>query len=266
MSVGSGINHDIRPGDPQGSPAAGQWSAVLGLGSACAIAYHLHRRGLAKRTGPLDWFGSRNVDTVAHLVRTRFATLFMDRHQIEVVGEHNRYWKVMDTGNVVFTLHDFPMVGRKPKPLWRPPLGERLKRFRDRLVEPAWRWRPGFRFDGPDGSKIPLPGYPEFRRRIARRVARFAAALESPEPVLVIRRAREEREAMVLHAALADIRKEKPTRLLILGYEEAYAKNWGVPGLRTAVMPSDDPTQTESWRGRDIDWDRLFEGCRLIEG
>jgi len=243
-------------------PAAGQWKAVISLGSSCAIAYHLHRKGLAGRTGPLDWYGSRNSESLARLLRTRFAS-YMDRDAISVRGEHNGYWKVSDDVNSVFTLHDFPIAGRKPKPLWRPSTAERFRRVGDRLVEPAWRWLPSLFFPGPDGSKIPLPAFPEFRRRIARRVSRFVATLEDPGPVLLIRRAREEHEARTLLNALLDVRGRLPTTLLVLGPEEPFARDWGVRGLRTAAMPPEDPTVPDDWRGRAGDWDRLFEGCQV---
>lgn len=257
--------HTLVDTDDREGPAAGSWAAVLSLGSSCAIAYHLHRKGLAKRTGPLDWLGSRNGESVAHMIRSRFNSLFMNRRVVKVVGDHNRYWKVNDAVNNVFTLHDFPIVGRKPKPLWKPPLGERVRRVGDRCREPVWRWLPWLRFDGPDSTRIPLPGYPEFRRRVARRVARYVSTLENPAPVLVIRRARDTKEAEMLLSALLEIRGGAPTRLLVLGFEDIYAQDWGIPNLRTAMMPPDDPTTAERWRGRDEDWDRLFEGCALLD-
>jgi len=264
------MNHDIRvppefdqqPCGGQAGPAAGRWRAVLSLGSACAVAYHLHRLGLADRTGPVDWFGTHDPDHVAHLLRSDFDG-FMDRRTLLILGEHNGYWKVGDAANSIFTLHDFPQVGRKPKPLWKPPFRERVRRALDRVVEPAWRWLPWLRFPSVDGNRIPLPGYPEFRRRIDRRVERFLATARDPGPVLFIRRARQGRgEARLIHDAVQELRRGRPTGLLVIGLGEEYADDWGLPGIRNAAMPPEDPTRSESWRGSDEAWDRLFRGCR----
>ncbi len=251
--------------EAQNGPAAGSWCAVLSLGSSCAIAYHLHRKGLAARTGPFDWLGTRDPAFVARMLRTRFSG-FMDRKTLSVMAEHNGYWKVGDPANSVFTLHDFPIVGRRPKPLWRPPIAERIARVGDRLAEPAWRWLPWLRFPGPDGSKIPLPAFPEFRRRQIRRVTRFLTIAQNPGPVLFIRRARRDREAETVLAALKALRGDRPTTLLVVGHGDEYGHDRGVPGLRTTVMPPDDPASAEGWRGRDDDWDRIFEGCRVDGG
>lgn len=258
--------NELQPLPPVGSrrdgPVCGRWDAILSLGSSCAIAYHLHRKGLATRTGPLDWFGSRDAHHVAHLLRTRFDG-FMARRSLSVLGEHNGYWKVGDEDHRLFTLHDFPMVGRRPRPLWRPSLMERARRLGDRLVEPVWSWLPMLHFPGPGDATTPLPAFPEFRRRNRRRVRRFLAAALSPGPVLFIRRVRQEEEAALIHSGLRDLRGDLPTTLLVLGSGEQYAEDWGVTGLRTAVLPAVDPTATEGWRGRDEDWDRLFAGCRV---
>jgi hypothetical protein len=254
----------VRGAAGRGGPAAGRWTAVLSLGSSCAIAYHLHRKGLAKRTGPLDWLGSRDADFVARMLRTRFEG-FMDRATLSVLAEHSGYWKVSDEANSVFTLHDFPMTGRRPKPLWRLSLDERIRGWADRLAEPAWRWLPWLRFPGPGGSRIPLPAFPEFRRRVRRRVARFLVAAADPGPVLFLRRVRHENEVGAILAGLRDLRGERPTTLLVLGFGDRYARDWDVPGLRTAPMPPENPESSEGWRGRDEDWDRLFEGCRVSD-
>ena len=245
-----------------GGPAQGRWVAVLSLGSSCAIAYHLHRKGLAKRTGPLDWFGSRNPEAVAKLVRTGFSSL-MERHAISVQGEHNGYWRVLDEANSVFTLHDFPIVGRKPRPLWPPPVAERLRRIGDRLAEPAWRFLPWLRFPGPGGTTVALPGFPEFRRRIVRRVGRFAATLENPGPLLLIRRTRGDGEAGTIFEAVREIRAERPTTFLVLGSADSPNVAIGNHELRSAPMPPEDPTVLEAWRGRDEEWDRLLDGCTV---
>ena len=261
-SVGSEPRPQVRDAAGRDGPAAGRWAAVLSLGSSCAIAYHLHRKGLATRTGPLDWLGSRDADFVARMLRTRFEG-FMDPATLSVMAEHSGYWKVGDEANSVFSLHDFPVVGRRPKSLWRPSLGERIWRWGDRLAEPAWRWLPWLRFPGPDDSRIPLPAFPEFRRRVRRRVARFLTAASNPGPVLFVRRVRHQDEVGVILAGLKNLRGELPTTLLVLGYGDRYARNWGVPGLRTARMPPENPESPEVWRGRDEDWDRVFEGCRV---
>jgi hypothetical protein len=245
-------------------PAAGAWSAILSLGSACAVAYHLHRKGLVTRTGPFDWFGARDPDFVARMLRSRFAG-FMDRATLSVMGEHNGYWKVGDAANAVFTLHDFPIVGRRPKSIRRLSAAERLARLGDRFAEPAWRWLPWLRFPGPGGTKIPLPGYPEFRRRVRRRVGRFLVEALKPGPVMFIRRARRENDAEVILAGLRELRGDRPTTLLVIGDGDEYGRDWGVPGLRTAIVPPEDPAQEEGWRGCDRDWDRIFEGCNVID-
>lgn len=245
-----------------GGAAGGRWDAILSLGSSCAIAYHLHRKGLAARTGPLDWFGSRDADRVAHLLRVRFDG-FMDRKGLTIIGEHNGYWKVGEKEHRLFTFHDFPVVGRRPKPLWRPSPAERVLRLSDRIVEPLWRWLPMLRFPGPGDGTTPLHGFPEFRRRNRRRVLRFLSAASGPGPVLFIRRVRGEREAAVIQSALKDLRGGLPTELLILGEGDRYREDPGVTGIRTAVLPADDPSSPESWRGRDEDWDRIFAGCRV---
>ncbi|MEE4273856.1 MAG: DUF1796 family putative cysteine peptidase [Thermoanaerobaculales bacterium] len=250
-----------KPCDRERGPAAGRWRAVLSLGSSCAVAYHLHRLGLADRTGPVDWFGTHDPDHVARLLRSDFDG-FMDRRTLSVLGEHNGYWKVGDEANSIFTLHDFPQVGRKPKPLWKPPWRERIRRALDRAVEPAWRWLPWLYFPGADGAKIALPGYPEFRRRMDRRVKRFLTTARDPGPVLFIRRARQGRkEARLIRDAVQDLRGGRPTGLLVIGLGEEYGGDWGLPGIRNAVMPPEDPTRSESWRGSDEAWDRLLRGC-----
>jgi len=240
----------------------GHWDAVLSLGSSCAIAFHLHRMGLVTRTGPFDWLGAQDAEHVAHLLRVRFDG-FMDRSSLSVMGEHNGYWKVGDEEHRLFTLHDFPMVGRRSRPLWRPSLIERVRRLGDRLVEPIWRWLPMLRFPGPGDVTTPLPGFPEFRRRNRRRVLRFLSAATVPGPVLFIRRVREEREAAVIQSALKDLRGGRPTELLILGEGDRYREDWEVAGIRTAALPPADPASPESWRGRAEDWDRIFDGCRV---
>lgn len=248
---------------PSQGPAAGDWTAILGLGTACAIAYHLHRKGLANRTGPLDWFGSHHGETVARLIRNRFESLFADRRSVEVVEDFKGYWKVMDTRNQVFTLHDFPIVGRKPKSLRRPPFGERMRRVADRCLEPAWRWLPQLHFDGPNGVKVPLPSFPEFRRRVRRRAARHVRALENPGPLLVLRRARDPREPPLIFEALREIRGGAPTRLLVLADPDVLEDIQPMPGVATALLPPEDPGSDEPWRGRDDEWDHLLRGCRL---
>lgn len=250
-----------KSGRRNGGPAAGRWNAVLSLGSACAVAYHLHRKGLADRTGPLDWLGSRDPNYVAHLLRSGFKG-FMDRRTLSVMGEHNGYWKVGDPANLVFTLHDFPQFGRKPKPLWPPPLRERLRRAGDRLFEPAWRWLPWMRFPGPEGTTVPLPGFPEFKRRMRRRAKRFLDTAADDGPVLFIRRARQgRREAAMIREALMDLRGDRPTGLLVIELDNEYGGDWSMPGVRNAMMPPEDPSRREAWRGSDEAWDRLLAGC-----
>ena len=182
---------------------------------------------------------------------------------MSVIGEHRDYWKVGDEENRLFTLHDFPMVGRKPRPLGRPPLIERARRLGDHLAEPVWRWFPKLRFPGPGDATTSLPGFPEFRRRNRRRIRRFLVSAASPGPVLFIRRARQEDEATVILEGLRDLRDKRPTTFLVLGPDDRYAEDWGVTDLRTSVMPPIDSTAKEGWRGRDEDWDRLLAGCRV---
>jgi hypothetical protein len=99
---------------------------------------------------------------------------------------------------------------------------------------------------------------------VRRRVTRHVAALEAPEPVLVIRRARETSEVPLILDALRDFRDGAPFLLLALGYEDEYGRNWGMQDLHTARMPPDDPSAEEAWRGHEEDWDRLLAGCEVV--
>jgi hypothetical protein len=244
-------------------PVAGEWAFIASLGSSCAVAYHLHRRGLVRRTGPLDWMGCWEPDGLCRLLTGGFDG-FMDRANLRVTGTHGDSWEVWDTVHGIRSIHDFKIRGRRKPSLHRPNRRERLQRLLDRCSEPVWRWWPPLRFSGPEGRSIALPRFRSFRRQIGRRVARFMAAVERPGPLLLVRNLRKAEEPPLIRRALNETSWGLHATLLVLFDHPDLAGSVDLPGVVAAPHPPPCGGPF-GWRGRDEAWDQLFEKCRLAE-
>jgi hypothetical protein len=242
------------------APVRGEWASIMSLGSSCAVAYHLHRRGLVRRTGPLDWMGCWQPEGLARLLAREFDG-YMERDCLRVTGTHGDSWEVWDTVHGVRSIHDFRIHGRRRPPIHRLPRRERIQRALDRCSEPIWRWWPGLRFPGPDGTTVALPGFRAFRRQIQRRVTRFLSAVERPGRILLIRNLRRPEEPPLLRRVLDERSWGHRVTLLVLFEYPDLAPREDLPGVIAAPHPPscDGPF---GWRGDEALWDRLLSECR----
>lgn len=232
--------------------------AAVSLGSSCALAYHLHRKQLCLGTGPLDWAGSQHWEGVRCLLGREFRG-FMNREHIEVRGIHNGHYEVWDREYNVRTLHDFPVDGAVQYPRRPVDMGERVRRVGDRIACFFYRRAAAFSFPAANGGRIQLAGFPAFRRRIRRRVARIQGVSTLPGPVLVARVLQGGDDAEGVDRALRKWRGNRPTRLLLL--ERRGGEAGGFEGSDIVVdrlPPGDFSSPHLQWRGDDEEWDRLL--------
>jgi hypothetical protein len=236
--------------------------AAVTLGSSCALAYHLHRKQLCLGTGPLDWGGSRHWEGVRCLLEREFRGLMARRH-IEVRGIHDQHYDVWDCEHEIRSLHDFPVDGAVQYPRRPVDTGERIRRVGDRIACFFYRRAAAFSFPAADGGRIQLAGFPAFRRRIRRRVARIQRVSTLPGLVLVSRVLGDGDDAEDVDRAVRKWRGNRPTRLLLLERSGGEAGGFGGSDIVVHRLPSEDLSLPhDQWRGDDEEWDHLLARYR----
>lgn len=239
--------------------------AAVTLGSSCALAYHLHRKQLCLGTGPLDWMGSQYWMGVRSLLESGFDR-FMARRHIEVRGIHNRHYEVWDCQYNVRTLHDFPVVGSVQYSQRPVDMVERFRRVGDWTAGFFYRRAAALSFPAANGGRIQLAGFPTFRRRIRRRVARIHRVSTLPGPVLVVRVLRDGDDARDVDRTVRRWRGNRPTWLLLL--ERGGGEAEGCEGCDIVVdrLPFEDLwSPDDQWRGDEEDWDRVLGQFRRVD-
>jgi len=239
--------------------------AAVTLGSSCALAYHLHRKQLSLGTGPLDWAGSRRWEGVRRLLEREFRG-FMARRHIEVGGIHDRHYEVWDCEYEIRSLHDFPVDGAVLYPRRPVDTGERVRRVGDRITCFFYGRAAAFSFPAADGGRIQLAGFPAFRRRTRRQVARIQRVSTLPGLVLVSRVLRDGDEAGDVDRAVRKWRGNRPTRLLLLEGSGGEAGGFGGSDIVVDRLPPDDLSSPyDQWRGDDQEWDHLLARYRRVD-
>jgi len=198
----------------------GDYTAFISLGSTCQTAYQLQRLGLRKFAGPLDWFISFAAHDVARLIRNRFDG-FMELNQLRLTGTDLDCYVVKDDKFDIVSYHDFP------------------------LSLPIYRW---------------TDAYPEFKRKIDRRIDRFLTAARS-KPICLVRTQTSKPEAEKLLASLNTVMADKFRLLIVNNMDYLYElrhEDWGLPDVCSVSVP-----KGMNWRGSDQVWDQIMKGFKL---
>ncbi len=79
---------------------------IFSVGSACRPAQYLREHGFRFQAAPLDWMMKYSLETVSHLIETKFTAFFEKIEKIpnEICGNHIA---VKDTKNEITSVHHF---------------------------------------------------------------------------------------------------------------------------------------------------------------
>ncbi|MCZ8520822.1 MULTISPECIES: DUF1796 family putative cysteine peptidase [Paenibacillus] len=208
------------------STASRSYGAIISLGANCQTAYQLRRLKLRKASYPFDWFYFSNTAEVIRVLQTDFAH-FMLRENLEPRQPSRVTTLVRDRFTTCWSYHDFPLPTK------------------------------------PDQD--PLYGYPEFRQKLDRRIARFYETVRSGQRILFIRNHVKAEEAAPLKEALDALTAPRRCSLLLVNYHEESQgmkeEGWGLGGVHTVRI-----AKGTQWYGDSKEWDELLRNVRLIRG
>jgi len=145
----------------------------------------------------------------------------MELNQLRVSGRDQDCYVVTDDKYDIVSYHDFP------------------------LSLPLYRW---------------MDAYPEFKRKMDRRVNRFLT-LAKNKPICLVRTQTSKPEAEKLYASLKKVIPGK-FRLLIVNnidhLHELAHEDWGLHGVGSVSIP-----KGMNWRGSDQAWNQIMNGFKL---
>jgi hypothetical protein len=178
----------------------GKYKAFISLGSTCQTAHQLHRLGLRRFSGPLDWFISPSVSDLTKLIRLRFKG-FMEGSNLQLIGTAQHFYVVKDTAYQIESYHDFPLT-----------------------VNPAWWGAP----------------YPQFKAKMDRRVKRFLKTVShSPICFVRIQTSKEEARRLEAALSIA-VRKPFCLLIVNQhtdGNPDVIHEDWGLRRICSVKIP-----------------------------
>ncbi|WP_426453033.1 DUF1796 family putative cysteine peptidase [Paenibacillus sp. S-38] len=205
------------------STASRSYDVVISLGANCQTAFQLRRLKLRRDAYPFDWFYFSHTPELTKVLQTEFAQ-FMRRDNLEPGRPSRVTTLVRDRATTCWSYHDFPLP-----------------------TEPG---------------QDPLYGYPDFRKKLDRRIARFLRTVRSGQRILFIRSLVRKEEAAPLKKALDELTAPRGCSLLIVNYHEEAAgwqeEEWNLDGVYAVRI-----AKGTQWYGSSEAWDALMKNVRL---
>ncbi len=120
------------------------YNAIYSMGRKCLVAIQLHRLGLRKFGGMLDWNRSVHLSNVNLLLRNRFAG-YMELDNLEFTGydQGDRCLMLRDKVYDIYSVHDYPKDYNTPDHLVSYPevkamYDRRIQRFLEKTAVVPW--------------------------------------------------------------------------------------------------------------------------------